>query len=106
MACVSAQYQVSGSSAASISASIEAGIRGGDFQTGAALPAVRVLAGSLHVSPATVAKAYQELRNRGVLETIGRQGTRVRSRPAVSMPRSSLRLPVSPGMVDLSSGDL
>ena len=105
MLCVSAQYQVTGSSAASISASIEAGVRGGDFQTGAALPSVRVLAGALHVSPATVAKAYQELRNRGVLETIGRQTTRVRARPAVAMPRSSLRLPVPPGMVDLSSGD-
>jgi DNA-binding transcriptional MocR family regulator len=102
---VSAQYQFTGSSAASISASIEAGIRGGDFQTGAALPPVRVLAGALHVSPGTVAKAYQELRNRGVLETIGRQTTRVRVRPAVAMPRSSLRLPVPPGMVDLSAGD-
>jgi DNA-binding transcriptional MocR family regulator len=102
---VSAQYQVTGSSAASISASIEAGVRGGDFQTGSALPPVRVLAGALHVSPATVAKAYQELRNRGVLETIGRQTTRVRARPAVAMPRSSLRLPVPPGMVDLSAGD-
>jgi DNA-binding transcriptional MocR family regulator len=102
---VPAQYQVSGSTAASISASIEAGIRGGDFQTGAALPSVRVLAGALHVSPATVAKAYQELRNRGVLETIGRQTTRVRARPAVATPRSVLRLPVSPGLTDLSSGD-
>ena len=102
---MSAQYQVTGSSAASISASIEAGIRGGDFQTGAALPPVRVLAGALHVSPATVAKAYQELRNRGVLETIGRQTTRVRARPAVAMPRSALRLPVPPGMANLSSGD-
>ena len=102
---MSVQYQVTGSSAAAISASIEAGVRGGDFQTGAALPPVRVLAGALHVSPATVAKAYQELRNRGVLETIGRQTTRVRARPAVAMPRSALRLPVPPGMVDLSAGD-
>lgn len=105
MCLVSAQYQVSGSSAASISASIEAGVRGGDFRTGAALPSVRVLAGALHVSPATVAKAYQELRNRGVLETIGRQATRVRARPAVDLPRSTLRLPVPPGMTDLSVGD-
>ena len=105
MILVSAQYQVTGSSAASISASIEAGIRGGDLRTGAALPPVRILAGALHVSPATVAKAYQELRNRGVLETIGRQATRVRERPAVALPRSSLRLPIPAGMVDLSAGD-
>jgi DNA-binding transcriptional MocR family regulator len=102
---VSAQYQVTGSTAASISASIETGVRDGDFQTGAALPPVRVLAGVLHVSPATVARAYQELRNRGVLETIGRQTTRVRARPAVVTPRSALRLSVPPGMRDLSSGD-
>jgi DNA-binding transcriptional MocR family regulator len=102
---VSVQYQVSGSSAASISASIEAGIRGGDFRTGAALPSVRILAGALHVSPATVAKAYQELRSRGVLETVGRQATRVRTRPAVDLPRSALRLAVPPGMTDLSAGD-
>jgi len=105
MILVSAQYQVTGSNAASISASIEAGIRGGDLRTGAALPSVRILAGALHVSPATVAKAYQELRNRGVLETVGRQATRVRDRPAVALPRSALRLPVPAGMVDLSAGD-
>jgi DNA-binding transcriptional MocR family regulator len=102
---VAAQYQVTGSSAAAISASIEAGVRGGDFTWGSALPSVRVLAGALHVSPATVAKAYQELRNRGVIETVGRQGTRVRARPAVATPRSALRLPVPDGMVDLSAGD-
>jgi DNA-binding transcriptional MocR family regulator len=102
---VTAQYQVTGSSAASISASIEAGIRGGDYVWGAALPPVRVLAENLHVSPATVAKAYQELRQRGVVETSGRRGTRVRSRPAVASPRSALRLPVPPGMADLSAGE-
>ena len=96
---------MTGSSAASISASIETGIRNGDFVWGAALPPVRILAGSLHVSPATVAKAYQELRQRGVLETAGRRGTRVRTRPAVATPRSALRLPVPPGVFDLSAGE-
>ena len=102
---MSAQYQVSGDSAASISASIEAGVRRGDFVWGAALPPVRVLAENLHVSPATVAKAYQELRQRGVVETEGRRGTRVRSRPAVAGHRSGLRLPVPEGVLDLSSGE-
>jgi DNA-binding transcriptional MocR family regulator len=64
-----------------------------------------VLAGSLHVSPATVAKAYGELRRRGVVETDGRRGTRVRSRPAVASPRGSLRLPIPAGVLDLSAGD-
>jgi DNA-binding transcriptional MocR family regulator len=102
---VPAQYQVSGDSAASISASIESGVLRGDWVAGAALPAVRVLADSLHVSPATVAKAYQELRQRGVVETEGRRGTRIRPRPAVAGPRSALRLPVPEGVRDLTDGE-
>lgn len=102
---MSAQYQVSGDSAATISASIESGVLRGDWVFGAALPPVRVLADHLHVSPATVAKAYQELKLRGVVETEGRRGTRVRSRPAVVGSRSALRLPVPPGVLDLSAGE-
>ncbi|GIE27216.1 GntR family transcriptional regulator [Actinoplanes italicus] len=99
------QYQVTGATAAEISASIETGVMRGDWVFGAALPSVRVLASSLHVSPATVAKAYQELRQRGVIETAGRRGTRVRPRPAVSAPRSGLRTPIPAGVRDLSSGE-
>lgn len=99
------QYQVSGDSAASISASIESGVLRGDWIVGAALPAVRVLADHLHVSPATVAKAYQDLRQRGVVETEGRRGTRIRSRPPIAGPRAALRLPVRPGLRDLSDGE-
>ncbi|BCJ54835.1 GntR family transcriptional regulator [Actinoplanes sp. NBRC 14428] len=99
------QYQVSGSTAASISGSIEAGVRSGDWVWGDALPSIRVLADQLHVSPATVSKAYQELRQRGIVETSGRRGTRIRHRPPVAGPRSAMRLPVPPGALDLSSGD-
>ncbi|AGZ45393.1 aminotransferase class I/II-fold pyridoxal phosphate-dependent enzyme [Actinoplanes friuliensis] len=99
------QYQVTGSTAASISASIEAGVRRGDWMWGEALPPIRILAYQLHVSPATVSKAYQELRQRGIIESLGRSGTRVRTRPAVASPRSALRLPVPPGALDLSTGD-
>ncbi|GGK90739.1 aminotransferase class I/II-fold pyridoxal phosphate-dependent enzyme [Mangrovihabitans endophyticus] len=99
------QYQVTGSTAAEISASIERGVRQGDYAWGAALPPVRLMAGRLHVSPATVAKAYQELRRRGVVETGGRRGTRVRARPAVASTRSALRPPVPDGILDLSSGE-
>ncbi|MEV6848054.1 aminotransferase class I/II-fold pyridoxal phosphate-dependent enzyme [Actinoplanes sp. NPDC051411] len=102
---MSAQYQVNGDSAASISASIESGVLRGDWVAGAALPAVRVLADHLHVSPATVAKAYQELRQRGVVETEGRRGTRIRPRPPIAGPRSALRLPIRPGLRDLSDGE-
>lgn len=72
---------------------------------GAALPSVRVLAGSLHVSPTTVAKAYQELRQRGVVETEGRRGTRVRSRPAVAVRSPGLSVPLPTGLRDLSAGE-
>jgi DNA-binding transcriptional MocR family regulator len=102
---VPAQYQVSGDSAASISQSIETGVLRGEFVWGSALPAIRALAGELSVSPATVAKAYQELRQRGVVEADGRRGTRVRSRPAVVGERSAMRLPVPEGALDLSSGE-
>ncbi|MEV4351905.1 aminotransferase class I/II-fold pyridoxal phosphate-dependent enzyme [Actinoplanes sp. NPDC049596] len=98
-------YQVTGDSASSISASIESGVARGDYVWGAALPPIRVLAGQLHVSPATVAKAYQDLRQRGVVEADGRRGTRVRSRPAVAGPRSALRLPIPSGVRDLSAGE-
>lgn len=99
------QYQVSGSNAASISESIEAGVRCGDWVWGAALPPIRVLADQLHVSPATVSKAYQDLRQRGIVETSGRRGTRIRPRPPVAGPRAAMRLPMPAGAVDLSSGD-
>ncbi|SNR27130.1 aminotransferase class I/II-fold pyridoxal phosphate-dependent enzyme [Actinoplanes regularis] len=99
------QYQVSGQTAAEISASIESGVVRGDWVFGAALPPVRVLAGALHVSPATVAKAYQELRQRGVVETEGRRGTRIRLRPPVAPPRSVVRLAVPDGVLDLSAGE-
>ncbi|AGL20272.1 aminotransferase class I/II-fold pyridoxal phosphate-dependent enzyme [Actinoplanes sp. N902-109] len=97
-------YQVDGSTAAEISASMESLVRRGDWSSGHPLPPIRVLAETLRVSPATVAKAYQELRHRGVIETAGRRGTRVRSRPAVTGPRSTLRLPAPPGTLDLSTG--
>ena len=102
---MSAQYQVTGDSAASISASIESGVLRGDFVFGAALPPVRHLADYLHVSPATVAKAYQDLRQRGMVETQGRRGTRIRARPPIAGERSALRLPVPAGVIDLSAGE-
>ncbi|SCF29732.1 transcriptional regulator, GntR family [Micromonospora chaiyaphumensis] len=84
---------------------MESGIRAGDLAPGDALPAVRALATALGVSPATVAKAYQELRQRGLVVTAGRHGTRVRPRPPVASRRSALLPPPLPGGRDLSAGN-
>ncbi|WP_410812936.1 aminotransferase class I/II-fold pyridoxal phosphate-dependent enzyme [Micromonospora sp. 067-2] len=102
---MSARYQVTGATAVAISASIESGIRTDSLPPGAALPPVRVLAAELGVSPATVARAYQELRHRGLLATAGRHGTRVRPRPPVAARRSALRPAPMPGARDLSRGE-
>ncbi|MEU7170784.1 aminotransferase class I/II-fold pyridoxal phosphate-dependent enzyme [Micromonospora tulbaghiae] len=101
---MAAHYQIAGSTSAAISASVESGIRTGDLAPGDALPAVRALAADLGVSPATVAKAYQELRQRGLVATAGRHGTRVRPRPPVAARRSALLPPPLTGGRDLSAG--
>ncbi|HET6211727.1 MAG TPA: aminotransferase class I/II-fold pyridoxal phosphate-dependent enzyme [Micromonosporaceae bacterium] len=98
-------YQIAGSTAAEISASVEAGVGSGALGAGAALPPVRVLAERLGVSAATVASSYQRLRQRGVVETAGRHGTRVRSRPPVATSRAARRLGVPVGVLDLSAGE-
>lgn len=98
------RYQISGQGAAEIAASVEAGVRNSALAPGAALPPVRALAAQLRVAPATVAAAYKTLRQRGLVETGGRNGTRVRPRPPVA-GRRSRRQPPSPGTIDLSSGE-
>jgi DNA-binding transcriptional MocR family regulator len=101
---VTVRYQLSGTTASEISGSVEEGVRDGHLAAGDALPPVRSLASDLGVSPATVAAAYSALRQRGIVETAGRNGTRVRARPALRPTRSALLLPVPRHVVDLSSG--
>ncbi|MEO3742968.1 aminotransferase class I/II-fold pyridoxal phosphate-dependent enzyme [Plantactinospora sp. B5E13] len=101
---MAAHYQIAGTTAAEISASVESGVRTNALPAGTLLPAVRALATELGVSPGTVAKAYQVLRQRGVVETAGRNGTRVRPEPPVGGRRADLRLPAPPGALDLSVG--
>jgi len=102
---VSEQYQPTGATATEISASVETGVRTGALAPGALLPAVRTLADALEVSPATVAKAYQALRQRGIVDTDGRRGTRVRARPPVAVTRPGPSAPAPPGTLDLSTGE-
>ncbi|GHG40820.1 GntR family transcriptional regulator [Sinomonas cellulolyticus] len=52
----------------------------GALAVGAKLPSVRSLAGELGVAPHTVARAYRELEEAGVLATAGRAGTTVAPR--------------------------
>ncbi len=99
------RYQPSGGTASQIASSVESGVRSGALAAGAALPPVRALAVELGVSPATVAAAYAALRQRGIVDTAGRNGTRVRPRPALAGTRAARRPPVPPHVLDLSSGE-
>ncbi|MGC2997000.1 aminotransferase class I/II-fold pyridoxal phosphate-dependent enzyme [Streptomyces sp. G35A] len=95
------QYGISGGTAKEIAASVEQGVSAGALAPGAALPPVRRLAEALEVSPGTVATAYKELRQRGIVVTRGRGGTAVAPAPAVA----SRRPPKVPeGLRDLSGG--
>lgn len=83
---------------------MERGVGSGDLAPGHVLPPMRELAALLGVNPNTVAAAYRTLRERGVIETAGRRGSRVRSRPA-STARGSLRIEAPPGVRDLGEGN-
>ncbi|MBM7790700.1 aminotransferase class I/II-fold pyridoxal phosphate-dependent enzyme [Tenggerimyces flavus] len=98
------EVQYRGSTRAGIAESIEAAVRSGQLAPGDLLPPVRRLAGELRVSPATVAAAYRDLRERAVVETTSRSGTKVRSRPALGGGRVRRRLSVPPGARDLAGG--
>jgi DNA-binding transcriptional MocR family regulator len=104
MSFVLGEYRIVGRRASEIAASVEAGVGSGALAPGVLLPPMRELAAVLGVNPNTVAAAYRTLRERGVIETDGRRGSRVRARPA-SAPRDALRMPVPEGVRDLASGN-
>lgn len=76
----------------------------GEIEHGRILPTMRELARELGVNPNTVAAAYRTLRERGVIETAGRRGSRVRPRPAGTV-RGSIRVDAPPGVRDLGEGN-
>ncbi|MET8753647.1 aminotransferase class I/II-fold pyridoxal phosphate-dependent enzyme [Streptomyces sp. NPDC004667] len=98
------EYRIIGRRASDIAASIETGVGCGALAPGALLPPMRELAGELGVNPNTVAAAYRTLRERGVIETDGRRGSRVRARPATA-PRDTLRMTVPDGVRDVTEGN-
>jgi GntR family transcriptional regulator len=53
-------------------------VASGELKPGTALPTVRQLAGDLQLNRNTVARAYKQLEDRGVILTAGRKGTFVR----------------------------
>jgi DNA-binding transcriptional MocR family regulator len=101
---VTVRYQIAGRSAAEIAASVEEQVTSGALGPGQALPPVRALAQRLGVAPATVAAAYRALRERGVVETAGRRGTRIRPVPPVAT-RVAWPVAAPPGTVDLATGE-
>lgn len=98
------EYPIEGRGAAEIAASVERAVGAGDLEPGQPLPPMRELAARLGVNPNTVAAAYRSLRDRGVIETAGRKGSRVRSRPA-STPRERIRVEAPEGVRDLGDGN-
>ncbi|RBM04935.1 aminotransferase class I/II-fold pyridoxal phosphate-dependent enzyme [Streptomyces sp. PT12] len=97
-------YRIEGRRAAEIAASVERGVADGGLSPGQHLPPLRELAAVLGVNANTVAAAYRILRERGVIETAGRRGSRIRSRP-VSAPREEIGVEAPPGVRDLAKGN-
>ena len=103
-----AQYQIEGSTAREIAASVEAGVREGALENDVRLPTVRELAAQLGTSPGTVNSAYRTLRERGLVVAEGRRGTRVAPRPPLlsveRAPHGLLAPTPPPGIRDLTIG--
>ncbi|SET75852.1 aminotransferase class I/II-fold pyridoxal phosphate-dependent enzyme [Nonomuraea wenchangensis] len=104
MTFVLEKYRIVGETASELAAGVETAVSEGRLSPGAPLPPIRELARQARVSPSTAAAAYRLLRERGVVETAGRRGTRVRPRPA-STSREDIRIEVPPGVRDLSQGN-
>ena len=59
---------------------IRAAIMSGELQPGEALPSLRKLAKELHISALTIARAYSELADEGLVENVQGKGTFVMER--------------------------
>ena len=65
---------------------IEGMVRAGLLHDGDKLPSVRQLAGDLRIAPGTVAKAYAELAEQGVVETAPGRAARIRRVATIPEP--------------------
>ncbi|MET7850809.1 aminotransferase class I/II-fold pyridoxal phosphate-dependent enzyme [Streptomyces avermitilis] len=98
------EYRIEGRRAAEIAASVERAVGSGELEPGQLLPPMRELALDLGVNPNTVAAAYRTLRERGVIETSGRRGSRVRPKPATT-GREDIRVEVPAGVRNVADGN-
>lgn len=96
------QYRISGRNAATVARSIERGVRLGHLQPGEVVPSVRALAGELSLSPTTVAAAYRDLRQRGILVAHDRSRTVIAHRRDLT---TRLAPEIPDGAVDLAGGN-
>jgi DNA-binding transcriptional MocR family regulator len=85
-----------------LAADIERDVQRGRLRPGDLLPTVRSHADALGASPTTVAAAYRLLRQRGIVVSEGRRGTRVSPTRAIT-ERSPLTIPR--GVRDLATGN-
>lgn len=97
------QIEIAGTHAPEIAVSVETAVHGGRLKPGDPLPTVRDLAARLRVSPTTVAAAYKLLQARGIVSGLGRNGTRITSRPPSPAVTSRPRVPE--GVADLATGN-
>ena len=99
------QTYIHGRSSVKIADGFERAIDQAVLAPASPLPTVRALAEMLSVSPGTVSTAYRRLRNRGLIVTDGRRGTRVA--PAARGGWQALRSQHAPaaGLRDLASGN-
>ncbi len=65
-----------------IRAQIAAQVQSGELRAGQRLPAIRQLAADLRIAPGTVARAYSDLEEAGLIETSRRFGSRVKAAAA------------------------
>ena len=96
------RYVIGGVDAASIVRSVEHGVVSAALMPGQAVPSVRQLARRLGLSPTTVAAAYRDLRQRGVLVTHDRSRTVVAHGPPLAVRPAPA---TAGGLIDLASGN-
>jgi len=94
--------ELSGRTARELATTIEARIRDGDLVPGTRLPTIRDLARHVGLAPMTVATAYRELRQRGLVSSAGRRGTRVSEQPPLPVSAAPI---VPAGSRDLATGN-